>query len=330
MFFDHDLFVTTTNTYIFSRTIHASDQIPPSELEIKTFLDRFISSARQVFAYAANQRAYEDQLEYKLTELGRDKIPQIMDSARLLSFDNRVSHHLVLITPSEKSRSRHITDIPTRFLYEKIRKNSQMQALDAAFLLYESFKEVLQTTAAAGYMYKDFTQYLIPLGGRWPVIPMTKFLKQQKRYHHWKTSGTEKTDIYLCIGRRGGPPFEFTTAPSDKLTFSKLTSTGFTKDEQLVLKDGFYYPHSKTQATFDAFVCSAQTREVLVLQATIRDWHSVLNAGLIWLKSLGVEKVYFAGVTPVGKGLDLPIDDREDLNSFVSMAYHLPMEPVRP
>lgn len=328
MFLNHNLFVTTTNTCIVSRIIHASDQIPPSEHEIKTFLDRFISSARQVFAYAANQRAYEDQLEYKLNLLGRDKIPQIMDSARLLSFDNGVSH-LVLITPSEKSRSRHTTDIPTRFLYEKIRKNSQMQVLDAAFLLYESFKEVRQTTAAAGYMYEDFTQYLIPLGGQWPVVRTTKYPKQ-KRYHHWKTNGTEKTDTYLCIGRRGGPPFEFTTAPPDKPTFSKLTSIGFTKDERLVLKDGFYYPLSKTQATFDAFVCSAQTREVLVLQATIRDWHSVLNAGLVWLKSLGAEKVYFAGVTPVGKGLDLPFDDQEDLNSFVSMVYHLPMEPVRP
>lgn len=327
MFLDHNLFVTTTNTYIFSRTIHASDH--PSELEIKTFLDRFISSARQVFAYAANQRTYEDQLDHKLIQLGRDKIPQIMASARLFSFDNWVSHQLVLITPSEKSRSRHITDIPTRFLYEKIIRSSQMQALDAAFLLYESFKEVRQTTVAAGYMYEDFTQYLIPFGGQWPVIPMTKPPKQ-KRYHHWKTSGTEKTDTYLCIGRRGGPPFEFTAAPSDKPTFSKLTSTGFTKDERLVLKDGFYYPRSKTQATFDAFVCSAQTHEVLVLQATIRDWHSVLNAGLIWLKSLGVERVYFAGVTPVGKGLDLPFDDQEDLNSFVSMVYHLPMEPVRP
>ena len=94
-----------------------------------------------------------------------------MDSARSLNFD-KVSHHLVLITPSKESRSEHLTDIPTRFLYEQIRNTSTLKALEAAYLLYESFKEVHQTSAAAvGYIYKDFAQYLVqPLDGQRPVM----------------------------------------------------------------------------------------------------------------------------------------------------------------
>ena len=260
-------------------------------------------------------------------------IPQILDSARNFSFDMDVSHHLVLITPSKTSRSWHIMELPTRFLYEKIRDISQLYALDAAFLLYEAFKELNQTTAAAGFMYEDFSRYLVPLGGQWPVASMTKAPKRQKnqKFTHWRTNGTEKPDAFLHLGCGGGPPFGFATKLlSGNVTFGKLKCMGFQKDEQLVLENGFYYPHIKTQATFDFFVYDAETRAAVVCQVTVSPEHSVNDAGLEWLKSLGVEKVYFVGITPAGKSLDLPFGCKWDDDKFVAKVYHLPMEPVRP
>ena len=70
-----------------------------------------------------------------------------------------------------------------------------------------------------------------------------------------------------------------------------------------------HYPpgNNKNQATFDAF------------SATTNIWHSVHNAGF---KSLGVDKVYFVGITPVGVSLVLPCDPDWD-DDFVAMVYHL-------
>lgn len=326
MFFVHNMLVTT-NRYIFSRAVQKATKA--SELELKTFLDRFIPSAREAFAYAVDQKQYERFLRSKLSALGRETIPKIVDSAHSLSFDRDVpSHHLVLITPSETNRSQHLVEIPTRFLYDQIISLAKIHALDAAFLLYEAFKEVNETNSAAGHMYEDFTRYLVPLGGQWPVVSMKKFPGKQN-FSHWKTTGTEKADACLCLGRGGGPPFEFATAPlTDNATFSKLKCMGFCKDERLVLEDGFYFPLIKTQATFDAFVYHAETCTATVLQVTVSNRHSVNNAGFEWLKSLGVEKVYFVGITPVGASLDLPFGPEWD-DSFVAKVYHLPMEFVR-
>lgn len=317
-------------TYIFSRTIQ--EGMKASELDLKTFLDRFVPSAREAFAYAADQGDYEEFIRKKLSSLGREKIPRIMDGARELSFDNDVSHHLVLITPSETSRSRHVTEIPTRYLYEQIRGLAKMHALDAAFLLYEAFKDVNQTTVAAGFMYEDFSRYLVPLGGQWPVASMTKVSKRQKnqKFTHWRTNGTEKPDTFLRLGCGGGPPFDFATESRfGNATFGKLKCMGFQKDEQLVLENGFYYPLIKTQATFDFFVYNAETRSAAVCQVTVSNKHSVNDAGLEWLESLGVKKVYFVGITPMGASLDLLFDCKWD-DRFVAKVYHLPMEPVRP
>ncbi len=80
-----------------------------------------------------------------------------MNKASGPSFEDKVSHHLVLITPSETDRSQHLVEIPTRYLYEKIRDLAKMQALDAAFLLYEACLEVNHTKTTAGYLIEDFT-----------------------------------------------------------------------------------------------------------------------------------------------------------------------------
>jgi len=81
----------------------------------------------------------------------------------------------------------------------------------------------------------------------------------------------------------------------------------FQTDEQLVLENGFYYPLIKTQATFDFFIYNAETRAAAVCQVTVSNKHSVNDAGLKWFKSLGVEKVYFAGIILAGAGLDVVV-----------------------
>ena len=56
-----------------------------------------------------------------------------------------------------------------------------------------------------------------------------------------------------------------------------------------------------------------------MFQARVGAKYSVKTAGLKWLKDLGVEKVYYVGVTPVGQSLDLPFDPV--LLTFVEKVY---------
>ena len=75
-------------------------------------------------------------------------------------------------------------------------------------------------------------------------------------------------------------------------------------------QEGIYYDPTHSQAP-------------AVCQVMVSNKHSVNYAGLGWLKSLGVDKVYFVRITPAGEGH--LVDDE-----FVAKVYHLPMEPVCP
>jgi len=126
-------------------------------------LDDFIASAREVFKSAVYPCQYKLQLEEDLSSLSKEQISNLMDDAGNLSFDDKVSH-LVLITPLETDWIRHQVEIPMRFFYNKIRDLMKMQALDAAFLFYEACKEVEGAKCIAGPIFEDST-HLLPLGG---------------------------------------------------------------------------------------------------------------------------------------------------------------------
>jgi hypothetical protein len=312
--------IITVNIY--SRTLQR--QHLASEQQIKTFLSRFIPSAREVFKYAAHPTLYDTLITKELGALTRKRIQKIVRSATSLNFDGKVSQHVVLISP-RTDRIQHRVEIPTRYIYDRLRELSKLHALDAAFFLYEVFKEVKETEAPAGFIYEDLVHYQLPIGGRWPVVTMNKTPKKIKYVHFW-TTGSEEGDTYLCLGQ-GSVPFEFVTAPLHD-AFGKLECITYTHDDQLVLRTGFYVPHVKNEATFDGFVYDARRRIATVFQVTVGKKHSVKNAGLEWLKKLGVEKVNYVGVTPAGQSLRLPFDP--EWLGFVEEVYQLPLEPTRP
>ncbi|KIM46478.1 hypothetical protein M413DRAFT_8313 [Hebeloma cylindrosporum] len=306
---------------IAARSVQTGEEA--SELNLKTFLDRFIAAARQAFIYGSAQDMYARLIMETLEDLSGDQTLEIIHSGRLLDLDKKVSHHLVLITPSADTRLEHLTDIPTRFLYETIRDYTRKDALQGALLLHEIFKEVTETTFAIDYIYEDFARYLIPRGGQRSVITMEKFLPK-------RNSLPQDPDTFFCVGCDGGPPFHFSRLSScTKHTPGKLKITGFYMDEPLVLENGFYYPHvkDKDQAMFDGFLYDETIRTAAVLQVMTRDKHFVPDAGFAWLKSLGVEKVYVVGITPVGKSLDLRFNPEWD--SLVKAVYHLPLDPEK-
>jgi hypothetical protein len=215
-------------------------------------------------------------------------------------------------------------EIPTRYIYDRLRELSKLHALDAAFLLYEAFKEVKETKAPAGFIYEDLVHYQLPLGGRWPVVTMNNVGKKIK-YVHFRTTGTEVRDTYLSLGR-GGVPFEFATASPSNDAFGKLERILYAHDEEPVLRTGFYVPRVPNEATLDGFAYDARSRIATVFQVTVGKKHSVKNAGLEWLKKSGVEKVNYVGVTPVGQRLVLPFDP--EWIGFVENVYQLPLEPT--
>ena len=308
--------------YICSRTLQ--DRHVAREQDLKSFLDRFLLSAREVFKYASIQDIYDAHITRELGEVTREQIQSIIHSARSLNFDDKVSHHFVLVTP-QTDRINHRVELPTRYLYNKLTELGKFHALDAAFLLYQASKGVKETKAHAGFIYEDLIWYQLPLGGQWPVVSM-KMTPKKKRYAHLLTTGNEEGDTYLRLGQ--GAPFEFVTAPLPSGTFGGLKKIFYMHDGKLVLETGFYVPQVKKEATFDGFVYDAEKRIATVFQAMVGEKHSVKTAGLEWLKGLGVEKVYYVGVTPVGQSLDLPFDPV--LLTFVEKVYQLALEPICP
>jgi hypothetical protein len=282
-------------------------------------LTQFIPSARDVFNYAAHPTLYDTLITEQLGTLTRKEIQNVVHNAMKLKFGD-VSHHVVLISP-QANRIEHRVEIPTR--YDKLRELSKLHALDAAFLLYEAFKEVKETKAPAWFIYEELVHYQLPLGGRWPVVTMNNTGKKIK-YVHFRTTGTEVGDTYLCL--RQGVPFEFVTVPPSNDAFSQLERILYAHDQELVLRTGFYIPRVPNEATFDGFAYDARRRIAAVFQVTVGKVHTVKNTGLEWLKKSGVEKVNYVCVTPVGQRLVLPFDP--EWLGFIENVYQLPLEPT--
>jgi hypothetical protein len=173
----HDSSVIIT-VNIYSRTLQSQPSV--SEQQIKTFLSQFIPSAREVFNYAAHPTLYDTLITKELGSLTRIEIQNIVHNAMKLKF-GEVSHHVVLISP-QANRIEHRVEIPTRHIYDKLRELSKLHALDAAFLLYEAFKEVKETKAPAGFIYEDLVHY--QLGKRSTCVlfdEMTRIIEGKAR-----------------------------------------------------------------------------------------------------------------------------------------------------
>ena len=113
-------------------------------------------------------------------------------------------------------------------LYDKLGNHS----LDAAFL-FQTFKEVKETKAPAGFIYEDLIGYQLHLGGQRPIVSMKKTPKKQE-YVHLRTTGNKEGDAYLRLGQDA--PFGFMTAPLPSDTFGRLKKIFYVHDGKLVLE----------------------------------------------------------------------------------------------
>lgn len=102
-------------------------------------------------------------------------------------------------------------------------------------------------------------------------------------------------------------PFGFMSAPLPSDTSSWLKNIFYLHNCKIVLEPVFFVPQVKNEAIFDGFAYDAEKCVATVFQATVGAKHSVKTAGLEWLKGLGVKKVYYVDVRPVGQSLDLTV-----------------------
>ena len=73
--------------------------------------------------------------------------------------------------------------------------------------------------------------------------------------------------------------------------------------------DGYYYPSSHLQETFDAFIYKLASKTATVLQVTTAKTHSVKEGGVKWLQGLGVEKFQYIAVSTPDTPIDLPFSN---------------------
>ena len=113
-------------------------------------------------------------------------ILRFMNNARFLNFDN---HWVCLIILCSLHHQRRVSQPTSRKHQDPYTKKSGQRCdLGAAFLFYEGFEEVDRTTPGVRFLYEDFIRHLIPLGGQWPVISMTR---SDNRRKYWRTTGKD-------------------------------------------------------------------------------------------------------------------------------------------
>ncbi len=274
-----------------------------SEAQIKFFFTRYGTSARSVYTYASYPLIYETSLLGKMARITyEDK-----DMVKLFGEDlaAAVSHQPASISPGV-TRDDYQSTFPTRYIYEIFRDSLSTQKLKAAARLYDTFVRNPNTKVPAGFMLEDAVNDVFFRGGEWSLVPLMKSILTGPKHTHWKEPNGSITPRYLHLGCQGHH-IAIDTAPHPVGTvYVALPLKRFVPGGPLQLVDGYYYPSSRSQETFDAFIYESASKTATVLQVTTAKVHSVKEGGVKWLQGLGVERFRYIAVSTPNTPIDLP------------------------
>ncbi|KAH7929038.1 hypothetical protein BV22DRAFT_1126115 [Leucogyrophana mollusca] len=286
----------------------------PSERDLATFAERYISSARSAYRSAAMDHGelIEDQLgllDYKSFE------GMITHAASLDALD--ISDDIIAFIPGP-SYCDFTCTIPTRYLVRAVLRAICAGEGSDARDLYRVLVRIPKLRGAAGYLLEDIVRDAVPAGGSWRVERLATaprgawghWLREDATF--WLTVTTSPTCLTIS-------PDKPTTAPGHGPPKVKYYGAGSKQ-----LDDGYFYvPTSSIEATCDAFFYTERGRSATVFQCSDGREHDVDTRGLGFLEGLGVERVVYVGVIPPGRNtlfkMRLDVDPR--LRDLVKERY---------
>ena len=277
-----------------------------SEKQIKSFSDRYGTSALSVYTYASDPLNYEASLLNKVAMITYEDMAKLFRGASQSDLGGAVSY-LVTISPGA-TRNVFEATFPTRYVYEKCRDSFSYHKLEAAARLYDIFVQYQSTKVPAGFMLEDAVNDVFPRGGEWSLVPMMKSNGMGTKYTHWKNPSGPITPQYLHLGYLEHHIAIDTTPHPVGTVYAALPLKRFLTDRPLELVDGYYRPSSRVQETFDAFIYESASKTATVFQVTTEKTHSVKEGGVKWLhwQRLGVERFRYIAVSTPDTPLDLP------------------------
>ena len=276
-----------------------------SEAQIEYFSTRYGTSARSVYTNASQPSTYETSLLEKMARITYEDMAKLFREASPLDLAGVVSHQLVTISPGA-TRYGFDSTFATRYIYEKFRDRLSNHKLEAAARLYDIFIRNPNTRVPAGFMLEDAVNDVFSRGGEWSLVPMMKSNRTGPKYTHWKNPNSPITPRYLHLGYLGHHIAIDTTQHPVGTVYVALPLKCFLPGGPLQLVDGYYYPSSRFQETFDAFIYESGSKTATIFQVTAAKTHSIKEGGVKWLQDLGVERFRYIAVSTPNTPLDLP------------------------
>jgi len=207
-----------------------------------------------------------------------------------LNLSGTVSHQIILIYPGT-SRNAFESSFPTHYIYEKIQDTLSNHKLEVVARLYEMYARVPNAKNNAGYMLEDAVSDVFFRGGEWSLVSMTK----SNRTGHWKGAKGPTSPVYLHLGYMGRHIAINTSLSCNCVPLRKCTSGKATYTVPTGFGSGYYYPSSRSQEMFDAFIYESASKAATVFQVTTSSTHSV-KEGIKWLQGWGVKEFRYIAV----------------------------------
>ena len=195
------LYLDCANTNILPVSRHLQKE-RTSEAQLKTFHEKYGGSARSAYNYAADPSLYEDSLFTKLPTLSFQSLDSLIRNQASTSPTTApdslpISHQLFNVFPGDTRHTPSLV-IPSRYLYDKLRKCLSNHQLEATSRLYSMLIQLPATRGAAGFPLEDWVNDVFPKGGKWEIKAL-KFNPPGPKFTHWTNDPAAPTR-YLCLG----------------------------------------------------------------------------------------------------------------------------------
>ena len=297
-----------------------------SEAALEAFFNDFGPSARSAYTFSSALKSYFQLLLEDFRTITFDTLDDIIRDATSLDLSRPVSQRILLIAPGD-TRDSFTVNIPTYFIYQRLREHlDNNHTAEAAARLFDLFVRNKKTKASAGYLLDDAIHGIFPEGGVWRVTRM-KANPPGPKFTHWKKDDTASHE-YLHIGCYGKTVSILAESTCPVGMHRALPRFEFLDTKTFRLSTGYYCPSSSCRATMDAFIYDEESKTATVIQAPTPETHGVKPKGIVWLRSLGVEKIQYVGVSSPGERLDLPFPNEWERAKLIVTKHLLVLQSV--
>ncbi|KAI0321152.1 hypothetical protein OF83DRAFT_1100897 [Amylostereum chailletii] len=304
-----------------------------SDSQLRHFYSTWGPSLRQACKDARFPKLLEemeDQVKHKISALTTtpDTFRNYLAGIYSVPFPDNVSHHIVLVQPTKRSRRVPHVSIVTAHVLELFLQSLKLQRSLASGQFYALFLNTPGTHGVAGVLFETKFHQEIYNHSSWDVVRYEKGSGGVcSRVLH---DGTQNAYLHIGLPAKDGTGQKVIV---DSRVFEHasqlLPAEPFpTETPKSGFNPGTYYrPVAKNMATFDSVIFDPHMEWATVFQCTVSGKHDLKDQGLAWLKDLGVRKVRYILVQPPcvqpPKSIKIPKDYLLFVHEMYQMSFDL-------